>query len=176
MDISFSVAPFSASGYPHHHTGKLVFALGLLGVGHKVPQLLAQPNSLPHPQFPWPFWSQRRDQKSPVSGCPGRLYSLRCFIKLKVPSFGSHLPPSTCMTVRSESYPLGVQSPLNRILGGHWGLLRVAKMFFPPKVLPDQPLSPTPPGSQAPTDLEGEEMVGVGVPLGGRAGFQGPGS
>ena len=49
-------------------------------------------------------------------------------------------------------------------------------MFFPPKVLPDPPLSPTPPGSQAPTDLEGEEMMEAGVPLGGRAGHQGPGS
>lgn len=124
VDISFSMAPISASDYPHHHTGKLMFSLGLLGVGHKVSQLLAQPNSLPHPQFllfPWPFWSQRRDQKYPVSGCAGRLYSLSCLIKLKVPSFGSHLPPSTCMTVRSESYPLGVQSPLNRILGGTGG-------------------------------------------------------
>ena len=49
-------------------------------------------------------------------------------------------------------------------------------MFFPPKVLPDPPLSPTPPGFQAPTDLEGEEMMEAGVPLGGRAGHQGPGS
>ena len=73
------MAPFSASGCPHHHTGKLKFALGLLGVGHKVSQLLAQPNSLPHPQFtlfPWPFWGQRRDLKSlqpPDSGCAGSL-------------------------------------------------------------------------------------------------------
>lgn len=32
--------------------------------------------------------------------CWGRLYSIRCLIKLKVPSFGSHLPPSTCITVQ----------------------------------------------------------------------------
>lgn len=32
--ISFSLAPFSASGCPRHHEGKLRFALGPVGVGH----------------------------------------------------------------------------------------------------------------------------------------------
>lgn len=61
-----SMVPFSASGRPHRHTGKLRFALGLLGVGHKVSQLLAQPNSLPHPQFTLAFLGPEESPEVPV--------------------------------------------------------------------------------------------------------------
>lgn len=112
--ISFSMAPFSASGCPHHHTGKLRFALGLLGVEHKVSQLLAQPNSStsPVPPVSLAFLGPEERPEIPVCSpqiqgalevsveCWGRLHSIRCLIKLKVPSFGSHLPPSTCITVQ----------------------------------------------------------------------------